>query len=194
MSVITVYKPFVITSLRLIKAGINEAHENQRLYNIYKKEFKAFLTQFNFDKVNAEAFILEGNVDEQITRFAKNASILYVGSPRKSVFQRVLKGSVSERVIRDVKCAIFSVKPEGLFRLKIPAGLENVDIHFRRAKELEHLGYIKEAIVQYKAVLKLNDLHLPSIQALSKVYQELSNYGLAKYYKRLDGIIKEIDS
>ena len=185
LSVISVYRPFNLTSPRLMRAGLTEENVRKRDYKIFKKEFIAFLRDFNFDNVDAEALILEGNPETEIVKFAEQATVLYVGSSGKSKIQRAFTGSVSEKVISEVGCVVVNVKTEDVFKLRFLIGSENVKTHYNRGNELVKLGFIMEAIVQYKHALKYKNFHLPSIEALVKVYMQLGKKEEARIYRNL---------
>ncbi|WP_321371851.1 universal stress protein [uncultured Draconibacterium sp.] len=189
LSVVSVFEPITSTSPRLMRMGYDVERENKYHYRTFKKELRAFLKNFDFSNVQAEAYILKGQPDSEITKFCADASVLYVGSGGKSAIQRALQGSVSENVISNVECNIVAVKNEDVFKLRIPEGLENIDKHFNRGNELRKLGFLREAIMQYKAALILNELHLPSLQALAEVYELIQENDQAGYYKELAQII-----
>lgn len=185
LSVISVYRPFNLTSPRLMRAGLSEENERKRDYKIFKKEFRAFLKGFDFSNVDGEALILEGNPETEIVKFAQQATLLYVGNSGKSALQRAFLGSVSEKVISEVGCIVVNVKTEDVFKLRFLIGSENVETHYNRGNELVKLGFIKEAIVQYKHALKIKNLHLPTIEALVKVYMQLGKKEEARFYRNL---------
>ena len=54
----------------------------------------------------------------------------------------------------------------------------------------EH-GYYKEALVQYKLCLQVNEMHLPSIKSLANLYEKLNEHSQAEYYHKLVTIILE---
>ena len=189
LSVISVFEPVTNTSPRLMRMGFDIDKENKYHYKTFKTELRDFLKNFEFTNVDAEAYILKGQPDAEIINFCEDASVLYVGSGGKTAMQRALRGSVSEKVIRTVECNIIAVKTEEVFKLRIPEGLENIEKHFDRGNELRKLGFLQEAILQYKAGLELNELHLPSLQALRDVYDVIGEKEQADYYRELAQII-----
>ncbi|WP_297089697.1 universal stress protein [uncultured Draconibacterium sp.] len=190
LSVISVFEPVLYSSPRLLRLGLDPEKENKQHHMNFKRELKEFLRQFDFSNVDAEAYILKGKADEQIIKFCDEATILYVGSGGKSEIQRAFQGSVSENVIQNVQCNVVSVKNENVFKLRISKGGENIAKHFNRGNELRKLGFKQEAIIQYKAGLKLNELHLPSIQALANAYDEMGDKEQTKHYNELSQLLK----
>ena len=190
LTVLSIYKPFTLTSPRLKRAGLSEEKEKENHWNIFKNELEEFLKDFDFSGVKAEALLLEGNADEEIIKFSENASILYVGSGGKGPLQRAIMGSVSEKVIREASCNVVVVKNQDVFKLRIPAGLESVELHFKRGNELRQMGFLKESISQFKSVLKIDEIHFASIEALAEVYDELEDEKQALYYKEMAEVIR----
>ena len=185
LSVISIYRPFNLTSPRLMRAGLTEENERKRDYKIFKKELKTFLRDFDFSNIDAEALILKGNPETEIVKFARQATVLYLGSSGKRALQRSFLGSVSEKVISEVGCIVVNVKTENLFKLRLLIGSENVETHYNRGNELAKLGFMKEAIVQYKHALKIKNFHLPTIEALVKVHIQLGKKEEARFYENL---------
>lgn len=189
LSVISVFKTNSSTP-RAHRVGINEEKEQERPLQLFKNEFEVFLKTFDFTNVSADFIVLEGNADDEIIRFSKNASLLYVGSGGKGPWQRAMRGSVSENVIRRVKCHVVVVRKEEVFKLNIPRGTYKLEKHFDQGKELHRLGYVQEAIGQFKKVLHIDELHLPSLKALSQLYRDLKNEKQSVYYNQLADTVR----
>ncbi len=190
LSVVSVFEPVSLSSPRLIRMGVDVQKENRYHYWNFKKELNEFLKDFDFSGLDMHLEILKGSPDIEIARYSKRASLLYVGSSGKSGLIRTFRGSVSENVIHKVNCAVVTVKTEEVFKLRIPSKLLDTDKYYKRGKELIKLGFVKEAILQFKAGLKINDLHLPSMLALSKAFHKLGNKEKSAYYKDLAKTIK----
>lgn len=154
LSVISVFEPPVVTSTHMIKTGVEVTNERERNYEIFKHEFDKFLADFDFSDIEVEKLILQGHPEEEIIKYTNNASVLYHGNSSKRAHQRFFMGSVSEGVIRKVKCMVVVVKTEGVFKVNIPKGTFSSDTHLKRGKELIKLGFIDEAITEYKNGMK----------------------------------------
>ena len=185
LSVISVYEPFKITSARLIKAGLDEKAENDRWFESFAKDFEDFISGFDFLGVEFETVLLRGTPHEEIVKFSQNASLLFIGSTGKTGLRRVFMGSVTEKVTLEVPSNIIVTKFEEVFRLRIATEIEDIDKHYKRGNELAELGYYKEALVQYKLCLQVNEMHLPSIKSLANLYEKLNEQSQAEYYNEL---------
>ncbi|MCY1719935.1 universal stress protein [Prolixibacteraceae bacterium Z1-6] len=189
LSVISVYRPFNLTSPHVMRGGLSEEKEREHHYQTFKQELTVFLENFDFSGINAVAQILEGNPEEQIIKYARRASILYIGSSGKNALQRAVLGSVSEYATRNAECNVVLLKTEDVFKLNIPPGLKSVEVHFNRGNELVNLGFLREAILQYKKALKIKKWHLPSIEALARVYVKIGAKEEAQFYRNLRNTI-----
>jgi len=56
-----------------------------------------------------------GKPDEEILRVAEEigADLMFVGSHNKAGLERILLGSVSERIVREAKCPVMVARPKG---------------------------------------------------------------------------------
>ena len=191
LSVISVYEPITITSSRLIKAGVDDKAENDRWFEAFTKDFEDFISGFDFLGMEFETVLLRGIPHEEIVKFSQNASVLFIGSTGKTGLRRVFMGSVTEKVTREVPSNIIVTKFEDVFKLRIATEIEDIDKHYKRGNELAELGYHKEALVQYKLCLQINEMHLPSIKSLANLYEKLNEHSQAAYYHKLVTIILE---
>jgi len=193
LKVISVFEPIEITSARLQRTGVDEKAENQGRLEQYRKEFKDFISGFDFLDVEYETELLQGKPHVEIVRYSRDANILYMGSTGKTGLKRILIGSVTERVIQEVPCTIIATKYEELFKLRILTEIDDIDGHYQRGNELTGLGYYKEALAQFKMCLQVNDMHLPSIKSLAEVYEKLGDKNQSAYYKELgDTLLRKI--
>ncbi|GEM_PF-430618 len=185
LEVISVFEPIEVASRRLVRLGFNAGEENNQNYEAYKSEFKEFLKGFNFLDVNYEPVLLAGDPHKEIVDYAKKAAILFIGSSGKSGLQRIFMGSVAEEVANALPCSVVYIKSEELFKLKIPSNISDLETFFAQGNKLSDLGFYDEAIEQYKQCLNINEMHLPSVVALSRLYKKQNNEGLATYYDNL---------
>ncbi|RLF49149.1 MAG: universal stress protein [Thermoplasmata archaeon] len=65
--------------------------------------------------VEVETVVLEGNPAEEIIRLGKDHDMIVMGTLGKSGLERLLMGSVAEKVVRHAPCPVFliRVKKEG---------------------------------------------------------------------------------
>lgn len=182
LHVLNVFEPMPESfSLRL---NIDYKDENSRLEEDNRKNFDNFLKGIIFTDVKYRTTILEGIAYRKIIEYAKSEDIdlIFMGATGKSLFQRIFLGSVTEMVVRDLPCSIVITKSEKLLQLIIDAHISDIEEHFDRAQKLEKAGFYPEAIEQLNICLQINDLHLPAMNALVKLYEKTGEKEMADFY------------
>lgn len=169
--------------------------ENKRNIRENDEAFKAFLQRFNFIDVNYKTEILSGDTDAEIKKYVKknNIDLLFMGATGKTFLQRILLGSVTEKIIRELPCAMVVTKSENILNVKIDADISEVEKHIAIAKKLEETGYYDEAIEQLQTCLQKNDLHIPTLILISELYAKKGDKDEALFYKqKIDNILERL--
>ena len=191
--VITVFEP--LEENFSMRYNIDYKKENEILENETKKKFEDFIKKFNFTDVDYETKLIRGKTHEKIIAFAakNNIDLIFMGATGKSLIQRVLLGSVTEMVIRELPSSMIITKSEDILNLRIDFEISEIEKHFTDAMKLEKTGYYKEAIDQLKICLEINDLHIPALNALIKLYNKIGEKELSETYsKKLDEILSRL--
>lgn len=182
LHIINVFTPLLDSfSVRL---NVDYNKENKQLETENAKKFDEFVSKFNLIDLNYKKEILKGKPYKQIVDFTKseNIDLLFMGTTGKSLLHRIFIGSETEMVLRALPSSIVTTKSEDLLNLKIDADISNLEKHFQQAKKLQESGYYEEAINQLKICLKINDLHLPAISDLIKLYKKTDQQDEVKIY------------
>ncbi|MCG8582135.1 MAG: universal stress protein [Bacteroidales bacterium] len=160
--------------------------ENTALEKENRDNFNAFINNFSFVDVDYEQLILHGKPHKKIIDFAidNNIDVIFIGATGKTFFQRLLLGSVTELVIRDLPCSVVITKSENILNLKMEKDISDIERLMANAKKLEETGFYNDSIQQLNLCLKINDLHLPAIYALARVYDKIGNTDLANDYEQ----------
>jgi nucleotide-binding universal stress UspA family protein len=153
----------------------------------FEKEMTSYLENFNLIDVNYKTVIKTGDPATKILRTIKrkNTDLLVMGSSGKSNFHRMIMGSVTEKVIREVPCSFLTLKTENAIHVNIENRIKDIEEHLNDAKQLVKDGFYGEAIAEYQTCLKINDMHIPSLNGLSKLYEKMGNTELAEEYKKI---------
>jgi len=153
----------------------------------FEKEMASYLKSFNLVDVNYKSTTKTGDPAKKILRTIKknNSDLLVMGSSGKSNFHRMIMGSVTEKVIREVPCNFLTLKTENVINLNIETRIRDIEEHLNDAKQLVKDGFYNEAIAEYQTCLKINDMHIPSLNGLSKVYEKMGDTKLAEEYKKI---------
>ena len=169
--------------------------EDQRIELENETRFNEFLEKFNFTDIDLHTQILKGIPAKEILSFtAQNqADLLFMGATGKTFMQRILLGSVTETIVRELPSSMVITKTENILNLKIDADISEIEKHMTNAKKLVETGYYKEAIEQYKIALQINDLHIPALSALARLYDKIGQKESAElFYKKIDEILRRL--
>jgi nucleotide-binding universal stress UspA family protein len=174
---------------------INYEQENQKNQLENSRRFTDFLAGFNFTGLDVHKEILKGSSHEEIVRFVQQnrVDLLFMGAVGKTYLQRIFLGSVTEKVIREFPCSMVVTKSENILNLQIDADISEIERHIEIATTLEETGYYEEAIEQIKIALQINDLHLPALSSLIRLYSKTGDNDSARlYHQKIDQILKRL--
>jgi nucleotide-binding universal stress UspA family protein len=180
--IFSVYELIYADSLRL---KIDWDAELEYVRMEHSKEFDTFLSQFNLADVNWKKEIHSGLPADEILKAIsdKNIDLLIMGTTGKSGLTRILMGSVTEKVIREMPCSFITLKTEDFIDLKLESRIRDIETHYAIAKQLMKDGFFKESINEYKICLSINDMHIPSLYGIAKVYSKLQKPKSEAKYK-----------
>lgn len=172
-----------------------EALETENLARIEKhtKKFQEFLKDFQLGGLDWKQETLKGNPAQEIlTAISKNqADLLVIGTSGKTGLNKLIIGSVTEKVIREVPCSFLTLKSEDAFSLKLETSIKDLEQHYEAGLNFAKDGFYEEAIDQFKACLQINNMHITSYFEISKVFEELKMTDEATIYKQAGLELKE---
>lgn len=159
--------------------------ENNLRYTLHKDEFETFLKEFNLTDINWTKEIPKGNPAEEILSAIsrKMIDLLIMGTSGRTGLNRMLMGSVTEKVVREVPCSFLTLKSEDAISLHLETNIRDIEQLHKTAMNLMEDGFFEEAIGQLKASLNINDMHVPTYQGLAKIYDKLNQPKKAKMYR-----------
>jgi universal stress protein E len=183
LHILGVFEPFFTASPRI---EIDQKLENEKLQKQFQQEMHKFLSEFNLKGVNHSIEIQEGIPHEKILEsIQKNGiSLLVMGTNGRSGFSRIIMGSVTEKVIRQLPCSFVTTKTQNIFELRLDSEIKEIETHFSNATKLQKSGLYKEAIQQCLICLQINDMHVPSMFKLAKLYEFLGDDAKVAYYEK----------
>lgn len=179
-------------SLRL-RIDLNEFYENAR--HDHLTEFTNFIRDFNLTDLKWNKEIKRGVASEEIlTSINKyDADLLIMGTTGKTGLNKMLMGSVTEKVVREVPCSFITMKSEYFIDLVLETKIIDIASHYKTAKQLKADGFYDEAITEFKKCLTINEMHVPSLHGISKVYTKKGEDKKATKYKDMAiGIMSRI--
>jgi len=108
-----------------------------------------------------------------------------MGTTGRTGLSRLMMGSVTEKVIREVPCTFLTMKSEDALKLQLESRISNIEKHYSNAVQLMKDGFYEEAINEYKNCLLINDMHTPSLFGIAKVYEKTGNQEKADIYRKM---------
>jgi universal stress protein E len=93
-------------------------------------------------------------------------------------------GSVTEKAIREVPCSFITLKSEDLITLQLETNIRDIENHYNAGKQLMEDGFFEESIEQFKLCLSINNMHVPSLYGIAKVYDKLNEPEKANLYRK----------
>lgn len=191
--ILNVYEP--LGNLYSPRLNVDPKDVDAELEKENKETYQKFVEEINFTGVDYEMVQLKGKAYEIISEFISKKSIdlMLIGATGKTMLSRILLGSLTERIARDLRCSLITTKAENILNLKIDSDISNIEKHFENAKTLEKNGFFVEAAAQLKICLQINDLHVPSLTGLIHLYEKMGENEKSKNYSlKLDEILRRL--
>jgi tetratricopeptide (TPR) repeat protein len=145
------------------------------------------LKKFNLIDLNFEKQIAGGEPSEEILKLIEinKSDLLIMGTTGRSGISKILMGSVTEKVIREVPCSFITVKNEDVVALELESKIRDIENHYDLAQKLYKKGFFEESIHQYKICLDMNIMHIPSLKGIAGVYEKLGDLDNSNKYKEM---------
>lgn len=167
--------------------------ENESRHKKHQAKFDEFLKEFSLKGVNYKKEVLKGDPSQQIlnTITVKNIDLLVMGTTGRTGLNRLLLGSVTEKVIREVPCNFLTLKSEDAFKLELDTNIKDLEQAYDLGLKLMADNFYEEAIAQFKTCLNFNSMHVPAYFELAKAYDKINQPEMAKGYRDKGHQIKE---
>jgi hypothetical protein len=103
ISVVDLTEEFHALAPQLVEQTVDNSN---KMVNNLKNKIQA-------ENIEVETWVKEGNTDEKIVSLAneKNADIIFMGSHGRTGLNKLLMGSVTEKVIGHANCAVMIARP-----------------------------------------------------------------------------------
>jgi nucleotide-binding universal stress UspA family protein len=178
---------FEVSQLNFIKDKINLGQEIENIRIAYKNEFDSFLEGFNLTGLEVNKEIKQGNPSIEILKAveAHQSDLLIIGTTGKSGINKILMGSVTEKVIRKVPCSYIALKKKNVIKLELESKIQDIEDRYSLSQQLFEDGFYKESIKEFEACLEISFMHLSSLKGLAKVYQQIGDEAKANKYRGL---------
>jgi nucleotide-binding universal stress UspA family protein len=183
LSILTVFEPLLSSYFGM---GQTPGESKEKiLVKRQQQQFDKFLRRFNFENLNWNKKILRGRPHQEILRAIHDtkSDLLVMGSTGKTGLKRMIMGSTTEKVVREVPCSLITVKQEHVIRLSLEREVAEIEAHFRRGKELLRKEMTKEALTHFEECIRRDPHFVHAWEAMAGVYQHM---GQGKEAKRCE--------
>ncbi len=178
-------------------ANLDASEINKTRFVEYQQEFESFLKDFNLIDLNHEKHLVNGEPSQEILKFIRqeNSDLLIMGTTGRSGISKVLMGSVTEKVIREVPCSFITVKNEDVVVLELESKIRDFENHFELAEQLFKKGFFEESIQQYKHCLNINVMHVPSLRGIARAYDKVGDKeNTIKHREMADRVLERMEN
>jgi len=149
----------------------------KNISKIQQSHYSLFLKNFDFHDVNwsKETCFWEPFTEILKVIFEQNSDLLIMGTTGKTGLNKILIGSVTEKVIREVPCSFITMKFEDVIRLRIEEEIKGLESSLKHGAELLKHGFTKEALAQFKLCIILDDLFAPAWEGLAVAHKRMGD-------------------
>jgi nucleotide-binding universal stress UspA family protein len=165
--------------------GEKNKEQAERIHR-HENEFDKFLTQFDFYNVKYKKVIEAGKVHQVILDKAKriNLQLIIMGTSGESNNFKVLMGSNTEHVMRELPSSIITVKSDSVIQPMIDYQISDLESHYKLGYQFLENGMPEEAIEQFKYCVNQDVLYAPAWEGLSLSHKRLGNMEDAQEYQQ----------
>ncbi|UII76499.1 universal stress protein [Flagellimonas sp. HMM57] len=190
---LTILSVCEVQSLSWFASEKDKEEENNSRLEQHKVKFDEFLKKFNLSDLNWTKETPKGNPAEEIRSAIsrKMIDLLVMGTVGRSGLNRLIIGSVTEKVIREVPCSFLTLKSEDVIRLQLDTDIKDLEELYEHAQDLMKDGFHQEAIGQFEACLSINNMHVPAYLGIAKVHDKMKNPAKAEEFRKLGREIKD---
>jgi nucleotide-binding universal stress UspA family protein len=113
-------------------------YQNDELLKEYFEQFKDYLKGFKIKIVNAKIRYKSGipyaNILITVNKYKPD--LLIMGTTGKTGLSKILIGSVTERVTREVPCSFITTKSKSMIELSIESKISDIEHHCKAGKQM----------------------------------------------------------
>jgi nucleotide-binding universal stress UspA family protein len=174
LTIMHVYRPIHISSPRL---SVDHDYENKVREENAKQEFKSFLDQFDLEGISTKTSIISGSPEIQIpSEISRNETdLLIMGTTGRTGLSRILMGSVTEKVTREIPCSFITTRSQDIARDYFESNLGEIEAYLQKASHHMGDGNFKKAIDCYTSGLKQFPDNVPLLMGLINAYKSDGN-------------------
>lgn len=182
LEIMHVYTPINVQSVRL---RVNNQKENELLRSERQSQFMQFLESFDFGSLEYSTLIADGSAEVEILKRIRESDIdlLVMGTTGKSGLSRILMGSVTEKVTREVPVSFITTKSIDLARTYFDSNLREIESFLKHAREHRDRKDFDKAIEYYRLGIKQFPDNIPMLTGLRDCYAAKDDKQNAEFYQ-----------
>jgi len=138
-------------------------------------QYDRFLQGFESGNLKWTKRIRRGKPHEEILKAIREAqpNLLVMGSQGRIGFSHLLLGSTTERVVREMPCSVITLKQEHVIRFPLEKEVDDIEIHFRKGKELLKEQLMEGAVAQFEHCIRKDPFFVPAWEAMAVAYRHM---------------------
>lgn len=154
----------------------------QEFAQSWRDEFHRFLLGFEFGEVPFTSEIGHGAPHEEIIKaiHKHGVDLVVMGSHGRSGLARILLGSVTRRLMRQLPCSLLTVKHEDAVGQMFEEDLRYIRLLMAEGQELIQNGVFLRAAAKFRQVLATNPFYLPALEGLADAHDGLGEHEKAE--------------
>jgi nucleotide-binding universal stress UspA family protein len=159
----------------------------------WRAAFEEFLAGIPLEGVRWEREVRRGEPHEQIVAAAREhgADVLVLGATGRTGLVRLLLGSVTRRVLRQLPCSLLTVKEEDVIEELFQGDVSAIKGLMAKGRQLLAGGACEAALTQFGQVLLHNPFHVPALEARAEAHERLGQPELAAFYRRRAAFLQD---
>jgi len=181
LTIIHIFEPIEVRS---IGSSINSEEENNIRRDRKELEFNNFLDQFNFESIRYNTELKEGIPFLEILRAIKKkkSDLLIMGTTGKTGLSRLLMGSVTEKVTRELPCSFITTKNKDITDDYLESYIRGVESIINPAKLYLQNGNYQQAVEKFTVGLKQYPDNIPILMGLIESFKGLEDKQKVNFY------------
>lgn len=181
LNIISVYEPIYVSNPWI---NVDNVKENETSITAQKVKLQDLTQRVNLEDVNFNVKLLKGEPYNEILKYIQknNIDLLLMGTTGKTALSRLLIGSVTEKVTREVPCSFITTKATDITQGYIESNLQSIESIIQSAKNLYEKQKYEEAIEKYTIGLQQHPDNIPIIKGLIETNKKLGNLQKVDHY------------
>lgn len=172
--------------------GGSEEKQAEKIAN-HAKQLDKFLEKFDFHGVNFEKTVRPGKPHKVILETAAHLDIdlIIMGTSGESDSPKVLMGTNTKYVVRELPCSMVTVKSESVIQPIIDYQISDLESHYKLGVQFLENGMPQEAMEQFRYCVEHDVLFAPAWEGLALSHERLGYKESAEEYSQKAATIRD---